>query len=237
MSTGATGTSTSVETRVTQASKRTTGDMMTLMSQSRGQQTFLPSTAPIMKPARREPVIVRATSAAGNSTGTGGHRDGTRTDASGGASTVALSSPIGSHASYPAYSASVYHETIKARAAWHHGRGGRTSGGMVSRLTPWDGRTGTYLWDWFPPAFNCPFRERLGRWADGGKIICNWQALDHRDCVVFSFRRWWGAHVRGGPCRPDAMQDPGLRPDGRGDPLGHRLHALRRSGRLHRFQT
>ena len=133
-------------------------------------------------------VIVRATtSAAGNPTGTGSRGDGTRTDTGGGASTVALSSPIGGHASYPAYSASVYHETIKARAAWHHGRGGRTSGGMVSRLTPWDGRTGTYLWDWFPPAFNCPFRERLGRWADGGKIICNWQALDHQDCVVFSF--------------------------------------------------
>ena len=40
-------------------------------------------------------------------------------------------------------------------------------------VVPWDLQQSTFLWDLFPPVFNCPFRERLGRASDGGKWICN----------------------------------------------------------------
>lgn len=55
-------------------------------------------------------------------------------------------------------------------------------GGDLDAVVPWNGNAAgeTYLWDFFPPAFNCPFRERLGRLSDGGKVVCNWQALAAR---------------------------------------------------------
>jgi len=55
-------------------------------------------------------------------------------------------------------------------------------GGDLDAVVPWNGDAAgeTYLWDFFPPAFNCPFRERLGRLSDGGKVVCNWQALAAR---------------------------------------------------------
>ena len=48
-------------------------------------------------------------------------------------------------------------------------------GGDLDAVVPWNGNAAgeTYLWDFFPPAFNCPFRERLGRLSDGGKVVCN----------------------------------------------------------------
>ena len=55
-------------------------------------------------------------------------------------------------------------------------------GGDLDAVVPWNGDAAgeTYLWDFFPPAFNCPFRERLGRLSDGGKVVCNWQVLAAR---------------------------------------------------------
>ena len=48
-----------------------------------------------------------------------------------------------------------------------------------------------YIWDFFPPAFNCPLEERVGnhpRDGDGGKWVCGVQTLlQHERCVVYSF--------------------------------------------------
>jgi hypothetical protein len=68
----------------------------------------------------------------------------------------------------------------------------RAYDGDVSRIRPWDGSTPTgpyYLWDFFPPAFNCPIRERLGRISEGGKVVCGIESLAAKEkrCVVFSF--------------------------------------------------
>lgn len=62
-------------------------------------------------------------------------------------------------------------------------------GGDVSKIIPWEGlKGGLYLWDYFPPAFNCPLRERFGKISDGGKVLCNLGAVARKkDCVVFSF--------------------------------------------------
>uniref|UniRef100_A0A0G4FDH2 Methyltransferase domain-containing protein n=1 Tax=Chromera velia CCMP2878 TaxID=1169474 RepID=A0A0G4FDH2_9ALVE len=52
------------------------------------------------------------------------------------------------------------------------------------------------LWDLFPPAFNCPFRDRIGQSSmQGGGDVCNWQAVAPQgggedQCEVFSFT--WG---------------------------------------------
>ena len=57
-----------------------------------------------------------------------------------------------------------------------------------SAVVPWDHRSHVYVWDWFPPIFSCPWRDRLGRFADGGKVVCNWQALARMGeaCTVVS---------------------------------------------------
>ena len=48
-----------------------------------------------------------------------------------------------------------------------------------------------WLWDFFPPSFNCPLKERFGRQAvmgDGGKWVCGAETLLQRPgCVVYSF--------------------------------------------------
>ena len=47
------------------------------------------------------------------------------------------------------------------------------------------------IWDFFPPSFNCPLKERFGRQArmgDGGKWVCGVETLLQRPgCVVYSF--------------------------------------------------
>jgi hypothetical protein len=49
-------------------------------------------------------------------------------------------------------------------------------------VIPWDGEHApyTYLWDYFAPSYNCPYRERLGSFSEGGKVVCNWEALRSR---------------------------------------------------------
>ena len=59
--------------------------------------------------------------------------------------------------------------------------------GNIDEIVPWDGKKATYLWDFFPPAWNCPWRERLGRFSEGGKVVCNVDALNRRDAVVYSY--------------------------------------------------
>lgn len=48
-----------------------------------------------------------------------------------------------------------------------------------------------WIWDFFPPNFNCPLKERFGRQArigDGGKWVCGVDTLMQRKgCTVYSF--------------------------------------------------
>ncbi|KAI0055268.1 hypothetical protein BV25DRAFT_1833324 [Artomyces pyxidatus] len=50
---------------------------------------------------------------------------------------------------------------------------------------PWPAYT---VWDFFPPAFNCPHEiERVGALGDGGKWVCGLSRLRHKeDCVIYS---------------------------------------------------
>ena len=58
------------------------------------------------------------------------------------------------------------------------------------------------FWDKFRPAFVCPWQDRLGKLSDGGKWMCNWEALlrprpalseaphapqQNAPCVIYSF--------------------------------------------------
>lgn len=63
-------------------------------------------------------------------------------------------------------------------------------GGDLSRIRPWEGYFGGYyLWDFFPPAYNCPSHERLGKLSEGGKVLCELDKLVDlgRNCTVMSF--------------------------------------------------
>ncbi|KAH8082829.1 methyltransferase domain-containing protein [Cristinia sonorae] len=53
-------------------------------------------------------------------------------------------------------------------------------------VSPWPPYT---VWDFFPPAFNCPHeRERIGTLGDGGKWVCGLSRVeDKKNCVVYSF--------------------------------------------------
>lgn len=48
-----------------------------------------------------------------------------------------------------------------------------------------------WIWDFFPPNYNCPLKERFGRQArvgDGGKWVCGVETLLQRQgCMVYSF--------------------------------------------------
>ena len=47
-----------------------------------------------------------------------------------------------------------------------------------------------YLWDFFPPSFPCAMKERVGNFAEGGKVMCNPAALrlvGGNGCHVLSF--------------------------------------------------
>lgn len=87
--------------------------------------------------------------------------------------------------SHAAYSKSIYDEDVRKRYETIE----KVLGG-IENVRPWEGlKGGYYLWDLFPPSFNCPYRERLGKFSEGGKVICNWQALEDigNSCNVFSF--------------------------------------------------
>jgi len=51
---------------------------------------------------------------------------------------------------------------------------------------PWPAYT---VWDFFPPAFNCPYElERVGALGDGGKWTCGLSRIAEKpDCIVYSF--------------------------------------------------
>ncbi|GJE96159.1 methyltransferase domain-containing protein [Phanerochaete sordida] len=55
---------------------------------------------------------------------------------------------------------------------------------------PWPAYT---VWDFFPPAFNCPHElERVGTLGDGGKWTCGVSRVAQKpDCTVYSFGMDW----------------------------------------------
>jgi hypothetical protein len=59
------------------------------------------------------------------------------------------------------------------------------------------------LWDFFLPAFQCPFRvSRIGRLGDGGKWVCGVEELAKQDaCVIYSFGASFTRPVRRAPLR------------------------------------
>jgi len=59
-------------------------------------------------------------------------------------------------------------------------------------IDPWDIPQGVYMWDWFPATHTCTTRERVGRVGDGGKWMCDIEALRAKtrggdNCVVYSY--------------------------------------------------
>ncbi|MCX8520488.1 MAG: FkbM family methyltransferase [Rhodoferax sp.] len=76
---------------------------------------------------------------------------------------------------YIEHALALYNETITQRAD----RLRSLYGNNLDAVIPWNGagHAETYLWDFFPPSFNCPFKYRLGRLSDGGKVVCNWETL------------------------------------------------------------
>lgn len=60
--------------------------------------------------------------------------------------------------------------------------------GNFTQVLPWNYNEATYLWDYFPPAYNCDERERVGRMSDGGKWICRFRDIERLPvCNVLSF--------------------------------------------------
>ncbi|KAL1508619.1 hypothetical protein AB1Y20_004716 [Prymnesium parvum] len=91
-----------------------------------------------------------------------------------------------SYAEYEELSLRLYRRgAIEPRYARLH----EVAAGDPDALVPWDKAHGTFLWDFFPPLFNCLRRERLGRLGDGGKVVCNVHELVRlgTSCAVLSF--------------------------------------------------
>jgi len=96
---------------------------------------------------------------------------------------VSLADDFGVRSSQPRtleeYSERIYQREVKRR--WKRVKEvyGEANPDLV---VPWDGEhsPNTYLWDYFAPSFNCPYRERLGAFSEGGKVVCNWEALQKR---------------------------------------------------------
>ena len=82
---------------------------------------------------------------------------------------------------HTSYAEKVYRASVKAR----DDRMKKMYNGDPNVVIPWDGHNANYLWDLFPPSYNCPYRERIGRFSEGGKVLCNPSQL--RNSTVFSF--------------------------------------------------
>jgi len=68
------------------------------------------------------------------------------------------------------YAEKIYRLTMKDR----DNRMKELYGGDPNSVIPWDGQKANYLWDLFPPSYNCPYRERIGRFSEGGKVLCSY---------------------------------------------------------------
>ncbi|KAJ6476286.1 methyltransferase domain-containing protein [Mycena sanguinolenta] len=78
-----------------------------------------------------------------------------------------------------------YQAAVKERKDWIARIGG---GDVPSFSNPNDGGWSYTLWDFFVPAFSCPFPVvRVGTLGDGGKFVCGFErAVAQPGCVVYS---------------------------------------------------
>ena len=82
---------------------------------------------------------------------------------------------------HTAYAEKIYRAAVRDRKD----RMNKMYGGDPNSVIPWDGHHANYLWDLFPPSYNCPYRERIGRFSEGGKVLCNPSQL--HNSTIFSF--------------------------------------------------
>lgn len=60
--------------------------------------------------------------------------------------------------------------------------------GNFDQVIPWNFNEATYFWDFFPPAYNCDEKERVGRLSDGGKWVCRFRNIERLPrCNILSF--------------------------------------------------
>ncbi|KZP04144.1 hypothetical protein FIBSPDRAFT_904496 [Athelia psychrophila] len=85
-------------------------------------------------------------------------------------------------------SETIYHKIVQARQGLIRKFGPTPSEVAMfpANKDPWPAYT---VWDFFPPAFNCPHElERIGALGDGGKWTCGLSRIAEKpDCVVYSF--------------------------------------------------
>ncbi|CAL8117814.1 unnamed protein product [Orchesella dallaii] len=80
----------------------------------------------------------------------------------------------------------IYQRVIKKRSSWIGSHNHNDS----SKVNPWNRKTLTHIWNFFPPAFNCPFMlERVGRLGHGGKWICGLELYEYSPSKVSNIIR------------------------------------------------
>jgi len=88
----------------------------------------------------------------------------------------------------------IYQKTVTQRLNWIATHNANDS----SKVNPWNMKTLTHIWNYFPPTFNCPFmKERVGRIGHGGKWICGLELYEYKcpnngnqppeECVIYIF--------------------------------------------------
>ncbi len=71
---------------------------------------------------------------------------------------------------------------------WEKRRQVAQEAGLLNSINPFDSSSAVYLWDYFLPSIDCPYKQRIGRMGDGGKWTCLMPELETKeDCVVYSF--------------------------------------------------
>ncbi|KAG9028591.1 hypothetical protein FRB95_006311 [Tulasnella sp. JGI-2019a] len=89
-----------------------------------------------------------------------------------------------------------YQDTLKTRQEMIY-----RTGPEPSNIEAFPGDLNLFtVWDFFPPAFNCPhIVERIGALGVGGKWVCGLDKIaEKEDCVVYSFGSSWESSYEAG---------------------------------------